>query len=193
MSTPGRRIASLLQPAAGFTASSVALKVAEILEIHGQLRQAIAGLPPAAFEWQSAPGANTIGMLLTHIALAEVNLTQVILKAEPKGHVSDVLGIDVDDDGMPMAQFGPAPPAALAGKTEAFFLGLFAAAEAHTLDACRPLDEASLGAEIVRPPRPDGSYRVFDRRWTLHHLVEHAAQHLGQIQVLKGCWQASGR
>src|SRR5689334_25110817 len=170
MTSAGPRIESSIVPAAGYDSPSVALKVAEIADVHAQLRAAMKDLPPAAFGWQTAPRTNTIGMLLAHIALAEVNLTQVILLAEPKGHVQDVLGITVDDDGMPIEDYGGEPPRALAGRDEGFFRALIDKAEAHTFAACRRLREAQLNDEIVRPPRPDGSYRVFDRRWTLHHL-----------------------
>lgn len=192
MSPTGPRLESLILPATGYAAPSVALKVAEIADVHVQLRAAAKDLPPAAFAWQPASRTNTIGMLLTHIALAEVNLTQVVLLAEPRGHVQDVLGITVDDDGMPIEDHGGAPPAALAGKDAAFFLALLDQAEAHTFAACRTLREEDLGVEIVRPPRPDGSYRVFDRRWALHHMVEHASQHLGQVLVLVRQWRAAG-
>jgi hypothetical protein len=126
-------------------------------------------------------------MLLAHLAIAEVHLGQVGLLAERDGHVRDVLGIGVDDDGMPLPEDG-APPAALAGKSATFFAELLDRALKHTRAACETFDDARLADEIRRPPRPDGSYRVFDRRWVLHHLVEHAAQHLGQVQTLKRRW-----
>jgi uncharacterized damage-inducible protein DinB len=76
------------------------------------------------------------------------------------------------------------PPAALAGRDAAFFLDLLARAAAHTRLAGQDVTDELLGHEIVRPPRPDGTVRVFDRRWVMFHMVEHAAQHLGQIRVL---------
>jgi uncharacterized damage-inducible protein DinB len=189
--TASKRIESRILPAPGCASPTVALKVAEIADVHAQLRAAIRGLPPAAFAWQPAPRTNTIGMLVAHVALAEVNLAQVVLLAEPRGHTPDVLGLTTDDDGMPIEKYGSTPPAVLAGKDEAFFQSLIEKAEAHTFAACRTLREEQLGDEIARPPRPDGSYRVFDRRWALHHMVEHMAQHLGQLHVLKRQWKAA--
>jgi hypothetical protein len=186
-----RRIESRIVPAEGYPSPSVALEVAEIADVHAQLRATIRGLPPAAFAWQAAPRTNTIGMLVAHIALAEVNLAQVVLLAEPKGHTPDVLGLTTDDDAMPIEQYGGTPPAALSGKDDAFFLALIDRTEAHTFAACRALREEQLGEPVVRPPRPDGTQRVFDRRWALHHMVEHAAQHLGQMHVLKRQWKAA--
>jgi hypothetical protein len=186
----GKRIENLIVPLAGFRSDHVALKLAELAELHGQVHKATQSLTPAQLEWQPTPDSNTVGMLLTHLALAEVHLGQVGLRGEKDGHVRDVLGIGVDDDGMPIEQFG-GPPAALAGKPITFFADLLARANAHTRAACATLDDVQLAEEITRPPRPDGSYRVFDRRWVLHHLVEHMAQHLGQIQVLRRQWKAA--
>jgi len=187
----GRRIESFIVPLAGFRSAHVAIKLAELAEMHAQVRRATQSLTRAQLEWQPTPDSNTIGMLLTHLALAETHLGQVGLRGERDGHVRDVLGIGVDDDGMPLAEHGHQPPAVLAGQSVAFFADLLARANAHTRDACATLDDAQLAEEINRPPRPDGSYRVFDRRWVLHHLVEHMAQHFGQINVLKRQWQAA--
>lgn len=185
----GRRIANLVVPEPGFVSREVALKLAELAEMHGQVARAVRELPPAALSYQPGPGDNTIGMLLTHLALSEVHLAQVGLAGRRDGDVRAVLGIGVDDDGMPIEQFGGKPPAGLEGREVTAFLALLERALEHTRAAGRALTDDVLGAEIVRPPRPDGSYRVFDRRWILHHMVEHMAQHLGQIHVLVRHWR----
>ena len=190
MTTTAKRIETLIVPEPGFTSATAALKAAEIADIHRKLERAARELSPEALAWQPAPGANTIGMLLAHIAINETHLGQVGLRAERDGHVADVIGIGPDDDGMPIGDFGGRPPHGLDGKSAAFFLDLLARALTHTRDATRPVGETLLGEEVVRPPRPDGSVRVFDRRWVLHHMVEHAAQHLGQIHVLTRQWKA---
>ncbi len=184
MSSAGKRIESRIIPAAGFRSAEVALKVAEITEVHEQIVRAASGLSAAQLAWQPAPGRNTLGMLLAHIAVAEVHLGFVVLKGERDSDIQGVLGITMEDDGMPLPA-GDVPPAAITGKPWPFFADLLERALAHTRSACAPLEDALLAVEIVRPPRPDGSVRVFDRRWGLHHMVEHAAQHLGQIQVLR--------
>ena len=183
MSEP-RRIETLLVPATGYRSREVAVKVAELVAVHDLVRESAAGLTAEQLGRQSAPGRNTLGMLLAHIAVAETNLGQVGLVGDPSGHIEHVLGIREDDDGLPLAADG-APPAALAGRDLAFFMQLLARAESHTRAACEPLTDEILAHEIVRPPRPDGSQRVFDRRWVLFHMVEHAATHLGQIRSLK--------
>ena len=193
MSAPGegaggpagvRRIETLLVPAPGYRSREVAVKVSELVAVHGLLRDAVRDLTPAELSHQAAPGRNTIGMLLTHVAMVEVHLAQVGLVGDPDGHVLDVLGIRPEEDGMPLRADG-APPANLAGRDAAYFLGLLDRAEAHTRAACEPLTDELLGLEIVRPRRPDGTQRVFDRRWILFHMVEHAALHNGQVMALR--------
>lgn len=183
MSAP-RRVESRMVPAAGYRSREAAVKVAELVAVHELLREAVSGLTPAQLAHQSAPGHNTIGMLLAHIAVAETHLGQVGLVGDPSGHVRDVLGIGEEEEGMPLPP-GGAPPAALDGRDVAYFLDLIARAESHTRLACEGLTDEILGHEIVRPPRPDGTQRVFDRRWILFHMVEHAASHLGQIRTMK--------
>ena len=182
MST-ARRLESHIVPEAGFRSHEVAVKVAELAALHVLLREAVAGLTPEQLGRQLAPGRNTLGMLLAHIAVAETHLGQVGLVGDPSGHVQDVLGIREDDDGLPLSADGT-PPVALAGRDLVFFLDLLARAAAHTRLAGQDVTDELLGHEIVRPPRPDGTVRVFDRRWVMFHMVEHAAQHLGQIRVL---------
>ncbi len=178
------RNVSRIVPESGFRSHEVAVKVAEVALVHEQLVQAASGLSAAQLAWQPAPGRNTLGMLLAHIAVAEVHIGCVVLKAERDSDIAGVLGITMDDDGMPLPADGPPPPR-ITGKPWPFFADLLERALAHTRAACRDLGDDVLGIEIVRPPRPDGSVRVFDRRWGLYHMVEHAAGHLGQIQVLK--------
>jgi uncharacterized protein DUF664 len=190
MSTTGTRVESMILPESGCRSAIVALKLAELANVHAQLEHAAHELPAAALAWQPSPEDNTIGMLLTHIALAEVHLAQVGLLGERDGHVQDVLGITVEDDGMPLAEFD-GPPAAIADKPAGYFLALLDKAFAHARAAGAPLEDARLGEEIRRPPRPDGSYRVYDRRWILHHMVEHASQHLGQVLVLRRMWKTA--
>jgi uncharacterized damage-inducible protein DinB len=191
MNTTTKRIETLIVPEPGVASPMVGLKLAELADVHHQLERSIRELPAEAFAWQPAPGSNTLGMLVAHITLNEVHLGQVGLRGERDGHVADVLGLGPDDDGIPLERFGGLPPQALAGKSAAFFLDLLARSLTHTRDAARLLPDAALGDEIVRPPRPDGSARVFDRRWILHHMVEHAAQHLGQMKVLKRQWKVA--
>ena len=168
----------------GFASREVARFLWQMDEQRRQLLDATRGLAPADLEWQHAPGTNTIGMLLAHVAFTETNLAQVGLLAEPAGHPHDVIGIREADAGLPMPP-GGSPPAVLAGRPIEWFHDVFARARALTHRAARPLGDADLDVVIQRPPRPDGTVRRFDRAWVLSHLVEHEAGHRAQIQLLK--------
>jgi uncharacterized damage-inducible protein DinB len=176
-------VVSRLAPPEGFASVHVASTVAGVDELRERLVSVLRELTPAQLEWQPGPGANTIGMLAAHTAIAEVNFVQVGLLGEAAGHVEDVLGIGADDDGLPLPA-GGGPPATLAGRDAAFFLDLLARAGAHTRAGARGVPEARLDEDVVRPPRPDGTRRIFTRRWILFHMLEHAAGHLGQVQAL---------
>lgn len=182
--TATRRIESRIVPAPGFRSTEVAVKVAELAAVHDLLREAVAGLSPAQLGHQAAPGRNTAGMLLAHVAMVEVHLAQVGLLGERDGHVEDVLGLGPDDDGM-RVEPGGAPAPAIAGRDLGFFLDVLDRAATHTRRACEGLTDADLATDIVRPPRPDGSQRVFDRRYVLFHMVEHASLHMGQLRTLR--------
>ena len=173
-----------LAPPSGYASTHVASCVAGIEELRARLLDAVRALTPAELAWQPRPGANTIGMLLAHVAVAETHLGQVGLLGERDGHVHDVIGITVEDEGLPLAAGAPPSPA-LDGKDVAFFADLLARSGAHTRVAAIGVTDDVLDADIVRPPRADGTHRVFTRRWVLFHMIEHAAGHLGQVQVLR--------
>jgi hypothetical protein len=136
----------------------------------------------AELEWQIRPGRNTIGMLLAHLALSEIYWMQGVACDLDSDAAADrvalaCLGIRMSDDGLPLAPDG-AHPRALAGKTAAEYLDLLWRARRATHAMLRAWDDASLerihvadGAEVTRA-------------WILFHVVEHFAQHAGQITLL---------
>jgi len=137
---------------------------------------------PEQLEWQLRPGVNTIGMLLAHLAIAEVYWVSMAAGGggsdEEAGRtVESVLGIRMEDDGMPMPA-DATPPASLAGRTAAGYLELLRRAREETHRVLRRLDDRQL-AEIRTV---DG--REISLGWVLYHLVEHFAYHLGQISLL---------
>jgi len=147
------------------------------------------GLEAAELEWQPAPGANTIGMLLAHIAIVEVYWIQFGPLARNQFDYRGVIGIDEMDDGIPLPA-GGGPPGTLRGRDLAFFDDLLARARAHTRRALIAASDADLEREI-RSPRADGSTRVVNVRWILYHLVEHQAGHYGQINLLRHLQRAA--
>lgn len=175
---------TVLETPPGFASREVARFLWQMDEQRERLHEAFADLSPEALAWQAHPGVNTIGMLLAHIAWTEVNLAQVGLAGEAAGHAADVLGLLEAEVGMPLAPAG-APPAALAGRTASQFRDLLLRAREHTRRIARTLDDDALAQEVRRPPRPDGTVRVFDRAWVLYHLLEHEAGHRAQVLLLR--------
>jgi hypothetical protein len=164
-------------------APQVALFTGQLDDLHRRLRESIADIDTAELGWQLAPGVNTIGMLLAHLAYAEAHMTQIGVLGEATGHAHDVVGIREEDEGLPLPRDGR-PPAALAGKDRAFFVDALDRARDHTRRALTPLNDGDLDRVVVRR-RPDGTERVFDVRWLVHHIVEHLAGHYGQILLLR--------
>jgi uncharacterized damage-inducible protein DinB len=177
------QVFTLIEPAQGCRSEEGARILAQLRDTHARLRESVAGLSAVDLAWQHAPGFNTIGMILAHIALSEVHLIQVGVEGSKESRLKDTLGLGPDDDGMPIAP-GGAPPASLAGKEVPYYLGLLDKALAVSEAAIRSLDDGDFDRRIVRP-RPQGGERVLNVRWTLGHILEHQAVHRGQIGLIK--------
>jgi uncharacterized damage-inducible protein DinB len=174
-----------------FRSREVGLFVAELDDQSRRLARDTRDLTPEELAWQPGPGTNTIGMLLAHIAIAEVYWMQVGPMARSEFDAPGVLGIGPDDDGMPLPAGGP-PPATLAGKDLAFFDDLLERARTHTRRHAAPLADADLTRESSRV-RDDGSRTTFTVRWVLYHILEHEAGHYGQILLLRHLYRDARR
>src|SRR5881396_3815576 len=62
----------ILEPAEGMKSSLVGLFLAQLDDLNKNLADDARGATAEELAWQPAPGMNTIGMLLAHIALVEV-------------------------------------------------------------------------------------------------------------------------
>ena len=184
-----------IEPLPGFRSREVALFIAQMDDQSRRLTADTRGLEADALAWQPAPGMNTIGMLLAHIAIVEVFWTRLVLENRPMPfEAHDVLGIGLDDDGMPIKP-DARPPAVLAGRDLAFFDDLLARARAHIKQVAAGLEDRDLEREITREhPSPETrearSGRVVTVRWMLYHVLEHEAGHYGQILLLRHLRQA---
>lgn len=174
---------TLIEAADGCRSAEGARFLSQLRDAHRALGEGIEDLTADDLAWQHAPGFNTIGMLLAHVALSEVHLVQVGVEGAKTSRLQDTLGIGEEDDGMPMAADG-APPATLAGKDLAFYRSLLARALAVSEQALRRLEDSDFDRRITRP-RPQGGERVLNVRWTLHHILEHQFLHRGQVGLIK--------
>ena len=181
-----------IEPPAGFRSREAALFLAQLDDQSRRLTEDTRALTPAQLEWQAAPGGNTIGMLLAHIACWEVFWTRMALegRAAPV-EIRDVLGLGLEDVGTPLPVDGR-PPAGLAGRDVTYFHDLLARARAHTRAVAAGLADADLEREIQRQ-HPDGSRTAITVRWALYHMLEHLAAHYGQANLLRHLQRASAR
>ena len=181
----------VLKAPKGYRSREAGLFVAQLDELTQRMKQDTRGLEPRELEWQPAPGMNTIGMLLAHIAVVEVFWIQVGPLGRKRFDFRGVLGIAADDDGLPLPPDGK-PPRTLQGKRLAFFDRLVAKARAHTKRVANRLTEADLDREVTRTRR-DGTKEAFNLRWVLYHMLEHLAGHYGQILLLRHHYRAARR
>ena len=166
----------------GFASREAGLFIAQLVTLSSYLIEDLADITPAELQWQPAPGMNTIGMLLAHIAIVEVFWFQIGVLGAPES-TDPVLGIGGDDDGMPLAA-GGAPPAGLAGKSFSFYQDLLDRARAFARRTALSLTDASLDTARERV-RKNGDRQQFNVRWVIFHVLEHQAGHYGQILALR--------
>ena len=180
MSNPRRDV--ILIPE-GYGSREAASFLAQLDELTAWMIKDLESVEPGELSWQPAPGQNTIGMLLAHIAIVEVFWTQVGVRGDNAHDTRPVIGLAMDDDGMPMPA-GAAPPTGLDGKGLPYYLELMARARAYAKSAAMPLGDSDLDAMRSRTRR-DGERQEYNVRWVLYHMLEHLAGHYGQILLLR--------
>lgn len=184
------RLNRTLVPPPGSRSKETGLYLAMLDDQTRLLRQAIGDLSREELEWQPVPGQNTIGMLLTHLALVELYWIQVGVagrtEEEADADCARILGIGINADGLPLEADG-LPPAGLAGKDLAFFHQINDVAREHTSSILRDLSDADLERRF-QSPRAD--YNV---RWVLYHVLEHFSWHFGQVLLLRHQARATSR
>jgi uncharacterized damage-inducible protein DinB len=147
------------------------------------LKESVRGLQPAALEWQPAPGLNTIGMLLAHMAVAEAwwmnaGVRGIADRDRVEAIVHGVIGIDPADDGMPIAPDGTHPDT-LRGRTLDDYLALLAKARAATHAVLREWSDADLDRTVQLREQD------IALEWILYHVLEHFSVHYGQILLMR--------
>ncbi len=178
----------LLKTLPEFESSEVSVWFGHLEDQTRLLWKGLEGADPAELEWQPAPGTNTIGMLLAHLAIVEVFWISSLM--EKAFLCEQVIGIGGDDDGMPLPE-GAAPPANLAGKPLSYYNGLLMKAREYTLAALTALDDTALTREIEQRRRD--RTLVLNGRWILYHVAEHLSGHFGQVLLLRHLYRARPR
>jgi uncharacterized damage-inducible protein DinB len=172
-----------IEPQTGYRSQEVALLVALLDDQSALLAKDIADITPDELGWQPKPGMNTIGMLLAHMPIVEVYWTKLALAGEDKPKVDPVLGIALEDDGMPNPEEGR-PPATLAGKDVEFYRDLHRRSREYLRKMAAEVPDSDLARELTRT-RPNGTQRIYSIRWYFYHILEHFSGHYGQILLLR--------
>lgn len=133
---------------------------------------------PQVLDWTPPWGGNSIATLLHHIAAIEIDwLYSDVLEQEFPPEVNDLFPFEVrDEQGLLIA-----------------IHGLTLDDHVQRLDATRAiLLKAFHRMEIqdFRRPRSQPKYEVTPE-WVLHHLIQHEAEHRGQIGELLASSQAT--
>ncbi|MCS7083313.1 MAG: DinB family protein [Bacteroidetes bacterium] len=141
-------------------------------EVEETVRRWTADLEEEGFWWRPAPGLNPIGGILRHIARASRRLLAYGLDRP----------LPADLEGLPVGaeEFEPL------GQRSAEVRAEFEQAWAELRAAYQGLAEADLARLVHVGRRRIAVQAVF----VLHHLVEHAQHHAGQLIVLRKLWEA---
>ncbi len=167
----------------GHRSREAASFVAQMEELTGRMFADLRGITATELAWQSKRGHNTIGMLLAHCAIVELYWTAIALERWREELGETVLGIGVDDDGMPLEASG-LPPKSLRGWSLRDYQALMARSRKYVIRGTKGMTDADMDRRIART-RHDGTRSVVSVRWILYHVMEHLAGHYGQMLLLR--------
>jgi len=138
----------------------------------GRTKEALEGMDAAVLDWRPPYDPNSIGTILYHVATVEMDwlYVEVLERAFPK-EVKALLPFDMRDEAGLLT--------AVAGLSLDDHLLRLDAARTYLLDAFQ-----GMTLDDFRRPRHLEQYDVTPE-WVLHHLIQHEAEHRGQIMALR--------
>lgn len=166
--------ARVLTPYPGFPAG-IGYCLSGMEEVREQLFNAVKEVPDEAIGRIAFPGAHSIGALVLHIGESEWWWMQhILLGQELTEHVRQAPYWDVlkDPDGFERKGF-----------TTEFCLQEIEKMRNQTREGLSSRSDDDL--ERITPFERGGERYEYSLRWMLHHLIDHEAQHKGQILMLK--------
>jgi hypothetical protein len=134
--------------------------------MHEGVKEAIAGLPPAALDWVPGPEMNSFNVLVTHLAGSE------------RFWIGDMVGLD-DSERVRAEEF------VVSGLTEADLVQILDEVLTHSQKVLSNLLITDLDKMHESSVHGD-SYRV---SWALMHNLEHVALHVGHMQIMRQMWE----
>jgi uncharacterized damage-inducible protein DinB len=141
--------------------------------------QRLAGLDPALIDWAAPESGNSIGSILYHIAAIEADYLYSDMLEQPfPQEVIDQFPYEVREEN------GRLTP--VRGNELTWYLTRLADVRQRLLDALSTIDQA----DYQRVRRLD--YADITPEWTLHHLMQHEAEHRGELASLRARAEATG-
>ncbi|HEX6384198.1 MAG TPA: DinB family protein [Anaerolineae bacterium] len=135
-------------------------------------KEALKGVDAAALDWTPPYDPNSIGTILYHVATVEMDWLYVeVLEQDFPQAVEALLPFDMRDEAGRLT--------AVTGLSLEDHLLRLDAARAYLLDAFR-----GMTLDDFRRLRHLEQYDVTPE-WVLHHLIQHEAEHRGQIMALR--------
>ncbi len=146
----------------------VAIWVATLDDARRQTKAAVEGLTADELAWKPPGDGNSIGRLLRHLALVELDwvITDLCGEKELPPGTPELLKLD-----GPMAEPGLRPLDE--------FIAALDWARALTKDRLKKFPKGEI--EATRTYKGEGQIKVFNVRWILYHILDHESQHRGQI------------
>ena len=138
-------------------------------DCHNGILEALEEFPPEALDWIPGQDMNSIGVLLAHITGSERYWIGDIAAQEPSNRDRDaeflVRGLEAD---------------------------VFRKRLSDNLDYARNVLEKMSLEDLESMRVSPGNGRKYTVAWALIHVLEHAALHLGQIQITRQLWEQKG-
>jgi len=164
----------ILESVPGFS-KEIGFCLSGMEEVRAQLREVVAGLSPDQIGRAVVPEAHSIAALILHIGEAEWYWMQCI-----------VSGCEVTDAIRNSAYWDALEdPASFSRKAYSvdFCLNEIKKIREQTFATLAAFDDTRL--DQVFTVERKGETQELSLRWILHHLIDHEAQHKGQILLLK--------
>ena len=163
----------ILQPVNGLS-PEIGFLLAGMDEVREQLRKTVGELSVEDTGRLAFPEAHSIGGLVLHIGEAEWWWMQCVVSGRPA----------TDAEGQPYWDILEEPQRVPEkGYSAQFCLDEIAAIREQTLSVLAKFGDEAL-EQIITFER-DGKLQEYSLRWILHHLIDHEAQHKGQILMMK--------
>jgi uncharacterized damage-inducible protein DinB len=164
----------MLTSVPGF-ATEVGFYLSGMEEVREQLREAVAGMSEDHIGHPAIPGAHSIGALVLHIGEAEWYWMQCVISGQKvTDQIRSAPYWDVLKD-----------PDGFAGRSYSveFCLNEIKQLREQTYEILSRFNDSDL--ERIFSFERRGETIEPSLRWILHHLIDHEAQHKGQILMLK--------